>query len=78
MALSYKAKRRWALIVLLVGLPIYIVAAVTLVSVFDRPGFLLELAIYVGLGIIWVLPFKGLFKGIGQPDPDNPDQHDLK
>ena len=30
MALSYKARRRWALVILLVGLPVYIVAAVTL------------------------------------------------
>lgn len=74
MALSYKARRRWALIVLLVGLPIYIVAAIVLVSLLERPGFLTELAIYIGLGIVWVLPFKSLFKGIGQPDPDDPDQ----
>ena len=32
MALSYKARRRWALVILLVGLPIYVVAAVTLVG----------------------------------------------
>ncbi len=74
MALSYKARRRWALVVLLVGLPIYIVAAIVLVSLLERPGFLMEFAIYVGLGIVWVLPFKGLFKGIGQPDPDDPNQ----
>lgn len=74
MALSYKARRRWALVVLLVGLPIYIVAAIVLVSLLERPGFLMEFAIYVGLGIVWVLPFKGLFKGIGQSDPDDPNQ----
>lgn len=78
MALSYKARRRWALVVLLVGLPIYIVAAIVLVSLLERPGFLVELAIYIGLGIIWVLPFKGLFKGIGQPDPDDPNPNDPK
>lgn len=78
MALSYKSRRRWALVVLVLGLPIYILAAAILVSVIDRPPFLVELAIYVGLGIVWILPFKGLFKGIGQPDPDDPDQNGQK
>lgn len=70
MALSYKARRRWALVILLVGMPLYVVAAVTLVGLFDRPPFLLELAIYVGLGFLWALPFRFIFRGIGQADPD--------
>lgn len=73
MALSYKARRRWALVILLVGLPIYIVAAVTLVGLLERPGFLIELLIYVALGVVWALPFKFIFKGIGQADPDKDD-----
>ena len=70
MALSYKARRRWSLVVLLVGLPVWIVAAVTLVGWLDRPPFLVELAIYLGLGLIWALPLRALFRGIGQADPD--------
>jgi len=70
MALSYKARRRWALVVLVVGMPVYVVAAVNLIGLLDRPSFPVELAIYVGLGILWVLPFRKLFRGIGQPDPD--------
>ncbi len=70
MALSYKARKRWSLVVLVVGLPLYIVLAITLVGLLPRPSFLLELLIYVGLGIAWALPFKFLFKGIGQADPD--------
>ena len=73
MALSYKARRRWALVILLVGLPIYIVAAVTLVGLLERPGFLIELLIYFALGVVWALPFKFIFKGIGQADPDKDD-----
>lgn len=69
MALSYKARRRWSLILLLVGLPLYIVVAVTLVGLLPRPSFLLELVIYLALGILWALPFKFIFKGIGQADP---------
>lgn len=78
MALSYKARRRWALVVLVVGLPIYIILAAILVSLFDRPSILVEFAIYVGLGIVWILPFKGLFLGIGQPDPDDPENTQIK
>ena len=70
MALSYKARRRWALVILLVGLPIYVVAAVTLVGLVERPSVLVELAIYLGLGFAWALPFRFIFRGIGQPDPE--------
>jgi hypothetical protein len=72
MALSYKARRRWALFILLVGMPLYVVIAVNLVDLFERPSIPVELAIYVGLGILWILPFRFVFRGIGQPDPDAP------
>lgn len=68
--MSYKTRKRLALLVLLVGLPIYIVAAVNLVGLLPRPSFLLELLIYLGLGVVWAIPLKFLFKGIGQADPD--------
>lgn len=71
MALSYKARKRLALVVLVVALPAYIVAAVTLVGLFDRPPILLELGIYIALGVVWTLPLKALFKGLGKPDPDS-------
>jgi hypothetical protein len=70
LALSYMARRRWALVILLVGLPLYVVAAVNLIDLFDRPSFLVELVVYVALGIVWALPFRFIFRGIGQPDPD--------
>ena len=69
MALSYQARKRWALAILLIGLPVYLVVAVNLVDLFDRPPFLVELAIYIGLGFLWALPFRFIFKGIGQADP---------
>ena len=72
MALSYKARRRWALVILLIGLPVYIIAVVTLIEQFERPSFLLQLLIFIGLGIVWALPFKFIFKGIGQADPGDP------
>lgn len=70
MALSWKARRRWALVVLVLGLPVYIIAVVTVLNMMGRPGILVELLVYVGLGIAWILPFKKLFLGIGQPDPE--------
>ena len=70
MALSYKAKRRWALVILLIGLPAYVVVAVSVVNWFERPGVVLELLIYVVLGVAWALPFRAVFRGIGKPDPD--------
>ncbi|SHL64371.1 Protein of unknown function [Roseovarius litoreus] len=74
MQLSYKARKRWSLVILLIGLPLYIVAAVNLVDLFDRPPLWVEFAIYVGLGFLWITPFKFIFKGIGQPDPDAPPE----
>lgn len=70
MALSYKARRRWSLVILLIGLPIYIVASISILSFFERPSILLELFIYIALGILWALPFKYVFRGVGQNDPD--------
>lgn len=72
MALPYKTRRRLSLLILLIGLPLYIVVAVNVVGLFDRPPIWLELLIYIGLGILWALPFKAVFKGVGQEDPDAP------
>lgn len=74
--LSYKARRRWSLIILLVGLPIYVVVAISLVGLMNRPSIFVELLIYVGLGIVWALPFKFIFRGVGQADPDADDGMD--
>ncbi|MDP3960510.1 MAG: DUF2842 domain-containing protein [Pseudorhodobacter sp.] len=72
MPLSYRTRRRLALLILLVGMPLYVVAAVTVVGLLGRPPFWLELAVYVGLGLMWTLPFRAVFRGVGQPDPDSP------
>jgi hypothetical protein len=72
MALSYKTRRRLSLVILLVLLPAYIVTAITILNWLERPPFLVELLVYVALGIVWALPLKAIFKGIGQPDPDAP------
>ena len=77
MALSYKTRKRLALLILLVGMPVYIIIAVTVVNWadarFGRLPIWAEFMVYVGLGILWILPFRSIFRGIGQADPDAPD-----
>jgi hypothetical protein len=68
--LSYKSRRRLSLLILLVGLPLYIVAAVNVIALFDRPSILVEVLVYVSLGVLWAFPFKYVFRGVGQADPD--------
>lgn len=75
MALSYKARKRWALFVLIFGIPLYIVMAVTIMNwlypdPLNRPSVLVEVGVYMGLGVLWAFPLKAIFKGIGQADPD--------
>ncbi|NSX55656.1 DUF2842 domain-containing protein [Parasulfitobacter algicola] len=74
MAMSYKARKRLALVILIFGLPAYIVTCVTIMNWLypglERPPILLEIFIYVSLGVVWAFPLKFVFKGIGQADPD--------
>ena len=70
MKLSYKSRRRWSLVILLVGLPVYIVLAVSILAWLGRPPRIVEFGVYVGLGVIWALPFRAVFRGIGKADPD--------
>ena len=72
MALSYKTRRRLSLVILIFGLPAYIALAWWIMSLFERPSIWLELGIYVGLGVLWAIPLKAVFKGVGQADPDAP------
>lgn len=70
MALSYKARRRWALVVLLIGLPVYIIVALNIVVWLGDVPFLVELLVYAVLGAAWAFPMRAVFKGVGQADPD--------
>lgn len=71
--MTYKTRKRLALLVLVIGLPIYMIVAVTIMSQANRFPLVLEFLTYVVLGIGWVFPLKRIFVGIGQPDPDAPD-----
>ncbi|MFN3936507.1 MAG: DUF2842 domain-containing protein [Gemmobacter sp.] len=70
MSLSHRTRKRIALLILVVGMPVYVVVAVNLIDLFDRPPIWAELAIYVVLGFLWALPFRAIFRGVAQPDPD--------
>ena len=73
LALSWKTRRRLTLLILLVGLPIYIVASITILNWFERPPLWLEFLVYGALGVVWALPFKAVFRGVGKPDPEAED-----
>lgn len=70
--MNLKTRKRLSLLILVVGLPLYVVAAVSLVNWMDvrfgRQPILVELAVYVILGILWALPFRRVFTGIGQKE----------
>lgn len=76
MALSYRTRRKLSLLILLVGMPAYVVVAVTLMNwldrTFGRMPIWAEVLVYVVLGMLWALPFKSIFRGVGQVDPDAP------
>ncbi|SHI60164.1 DUF2842 domain-containing protein [Wenxinia saemankumensis] len=72
--LSHKARKRLSILFLVVGLPAYIVACVTVVNLFDRPPILLELAVYVALGIVWAFLARPIFLGVGRAAPEDEDR----
>jgi hypothetical protein len=74
--MSYAARRRWALVLLLVGMPIYIIVVLNLMASIERLPFWGEALAYIVLGTVWILPFKKVFLGVGQPDPDAPNEQD--
>ena len=68
--MSYKLKRRLSLLILVVGLPAYIILIVNLISSFDRPNFVVELLIYLLSGVVWAFPLKSVFRGVGQAEEE--------
>jgi hypothetical protein len=84
MALSYKTRKRLSLLILVVGMPAYVVVAVTAMNALDarfgRMPVWAELLVYVVLGFLWALPFRAVFRGVGRPDPgtDDPGRKDAE
>lgn len=74
MPLSLKSRRRLSLLILLVGLPVYIVVVVNVMAWLGRPPIWAEFLVYVGFGLLWALPFRAVFRGVGRADPEAPEK----
>ena len=68
--MTYRTRKLLAALFLMIWLPLYIYVAWTIMHSLDRPSFVVELGIYIGLGVAWALPFRKLFLGIARADPD--------
>ncbi|MCF3972077.1 DUF2842 domain-containing protein [Paracoccus salsus] len=70
--MDVKNRKRLSVLILVFGLPAYVVVAVSLVNWMDarwgRQPIWIELLIYVGLGLVWILPLKRIFTGIGRSE----------
>lgn len=70
--MDLKTRKRWSLVILLIGLPLYLALAWFLVNwIYDTWGrmpILLEFVVYVVLAIAWVFPCKRIFTGIGKEE----------
>lgn len=70
--MDLRTRKRWALLILVVGMPLYVVVAVTAVNWLDRTWgrlpVLAEFAVYVVLGMLWILPFRRVFSGVGRDE----------
>ncbi len=70
--MELKTRKRLTLLILLLGLPGYIIvvwgAIGWLTDIYGRLPIWAEFLVFVGLGIIWILPFKRIFSGVGKGD----------
>ena len=59
--MELKTRKRLSILILVIGMPAYVVAAVSLMNWLDgrfgRQPIWIELLIYVALGVLWALPF---------------------
>lgn len=74
MALSYKARKRWSLFVLLIGLPVYIAAVWYILSLIEGWPVWLQIVICLVFSMVWAFPLKAVFLGVGKVDPDAPPE----
>lgn len=68
--MELKTRKRLSLLVLVVLMPLYVVAAVTMMNWLDtrfgRQPILIEVMVYLALGVLWALPFRRVFRGVGK------------
>ena len=72
MALSYKARKRWSLFILLVGLPVYVAAVWFILSLLEGWNIWAQMGICVAFSVLWAFPLRSIFLGVGKADPDQP------
>lgn len=70
--MDLKARKRLSILILVLGLPEYIIIVWMVLGwlgdTYGRLPFWAELPVFVGLGIVWILPFKRVFSGIGKEE----------
>lgn len=71
MKLSIKTKKLLSAVVILIWMPLYVFLAIPILSNLPRLPILIEVAIYILAGIIWVLPFRFVFLGVGKAAPED-------
>ncbi len=68
--MELKTRKRLSILILVVLMPLYVIVAVSLMNWLDgrfgRQQIWVELLIYIVLGILWTLPFKRVFRGVGK------------
>ena len=68
--MELKTRKRLSLLVLVVLMPLYVMAAVTMMNWLDaqfgRQPILIEVLVYLALGVLWALPFRRVFRGVGK------------
>ncbi|MCG6111028.1 MAG: DUF2842 domain-containing protein [Paracoccus sp.] len=68
--MELKTRKRLSILILVVLMPLYVIVAVSLMNWLDgrfgRQPIWVELLIYIVLGILWTLPFKRVFRGVGK------------
>lgn len=68
--MDLKTRKRLSLLILLLGLPGYLIIAWMLLAWIDDTWGRLpiwgEFLIVVALGVVWIMPFKRIFTGVGK------------
>ena len=62
--LNKNLRKKLAYLILLIFLPVYIIVAVSIMNYLGQLNIWIELIIYVLLGVLWIFPFKFIFKGL--------------
>ena len=62
--LNRSLRKKLAYLILLIFLPVYIIIAVSIMNYLGQLNIWIELIIYILLGVVWIFPFKFIFKGL--------------